>query len=141
MAFVLFNKQPVIDPSSSDWIFEAFGWLLQNFDADFFYSDIVLVRPTNEFFPDTVNSVRGKAESVSERVKGYTGISHWLTLVQDQSACQLIETQQVVIQVALRGPEGISNESEISNKMQEVDRLKLIKLEFKSSADLTRAVR
>lgn len=111
MVFGLFNKQPVIDPSSSEWLFDAYGWALQNFDADLFHSDTILVRPTNEFFPGTVNSVDGMAETIFERVKFYAGISHWPTLVQDQSVCQLTESQQVQIQGALRGPEGITDES------------------------------
>ncbi len=111
MVFGLFNKQPVIDPSSSEWIFAAYGWALQNFDADLFYSDTVLVCPTNEFFPDTVSSVHGMAESIFDRVKLYAGISHWPTLVQDQRMCQLIESQQVLIQGALRGPGGVTDAS------------------------------
>ncbi len=111
MAFGIFNKQPVVDPSSSGWIFEAYGWALQNFDADLFYSDTVLVRPTNEFFPGTVNSIQGMAESIFERVKVYAGISHWPTLVQDQSLCHLIESQQVQIRGALRGPARIADQS------------------------------
>ncbi len=111
MAFGLFNKQPVIDPDASEWIFAAYGWALQNFNAELFYSDTTLVRPTNEFFPGTVNSVHNMAESIFERVKMYAGISHWPTLVQDQSMCQLTESQQVLIQGALRGPKGITDES------------------------------
>ncbi len=111
MVFGLFNKQPVIDASSSEWIFDAYGWALLNFDAELFYADTVLVRPTDAFFPDRVDSVHGMAESVFERVKLYASISHWPTRVQDQSACQLIETQQVQIQGALRGPRGIAGES------------------------------
>ena len=116
MVFGLLSKQAVIDPSSSEWIFNAYGWALENFDADLFYSQTVLVRPTNEFFPGTVNSVHGMAESVFERVKGYAGISHWPTLVQDQSACQLTESQQIQIQGALRGPDGITNDSVRDNQ-------------------------
>ena len=56
MVFGLFNKQPVIDPVSSEWIIETYGWALQNFDADLFYTDTVLVCPTNEFFPGKVTS-------------------------------------------------------------------------------------
>ena len=111
MVFRFFEKQPVIDPASSEWIFEAFGWALQNFDADLFYSDTVLVRPTNEYFPGTVNSVQGMAEIIFDRVKVYAGISHWPTLVQDQRVCQLIESQQIQIQGALRGPSGVADES------------------------------
>lgn len=111
MVFGLFNKQPVIDPASSEWIFAAYGWALQNFDADLFYAETVLVCPTNEFFPGTVNSVHGMAESVFEHVKVYAGIGHWPTLVQDQSACRFIESQQVVIQGAIRGSGGMADES------------------------------
>ena len=111
MAFGLFNKQPVIDAASSAWIFEAYGWALQNFDASLFYSETVLVRPTNEFFPGSVNSVHGMAESIFERVKVYAGISHWPTLVLDQSMCNITESQQVQIQGALRGPERIPDDS------------------------------
>lgn len=110
MVFGRFNKQPVVDPASSEWIFEAFGWALQNFDAELFYSDTVLVRPTNEYFPGKVNSVHGMAEIIFERVKGYAGVSHWPTLVQDQSVCRLVESQQVQIHGALRGPAGIADE-------------------------------
>ncbi len=116
MAFGLFNTQPVIDPTSSEWIFAAYGWALQNFDAKLFYSDTVLVRPTNEFFPGTVNSVHGMAESIFERVKVYAGISHWPTVVQDQSMCQLTESQQVQIHGALRGPEQIADQSIANSK-------------------------
>ena len=111
MVFGLFDKQPVIDPTSSEWIFDAYGWALQNFDAELFYSDTVLVRPTNEFFPGRVNSVQGMAETIFDRVKLYAGVSHWPTLVQDQSMCQLIESQQVQIQGALRGPDGVEDDS------------------------------
>lgn len=110
MLFGLLNKQPVIDPASSEWIFSAYGWALQNFDADLFYADTVLVRPTNDYFPGKANSVQGMAEMIFDRVKVYAGISHWPTVVQDQRVCQAIESQHIEIQGALRGPEGIAIE-------------------------------
>jgi hypothetical protein len=116
MAFGLFNKQPVIDPSSAEWIFSAYGWALQNFDADLFYSDTVLVLPTNEFFPGSATSAQGMAENIFERVKGYACVSHWPTVVKDQSLCQLVESQQVVIQGALRGANGIVDDSVADNQ-------------------------
>ena len=81
MVLGLFNKQPVVDPAASEWIFEAFGWALQNFDAELFHSETVLVRPTNEYFPGKVNSVQGMAQIIFDRVKHYAGVSHWPTLV------------------------------------------------------------
>lgn len=116
MVFGIFDRQPVIDADSSEWIFNAYGWALENFDANLFYSQTVLVRPTNEYFPGTVSSVQGMAEIIFEHVKVYAGISHWPTLVQDQSLCQLIESQQVQIQGALRGPQGVADESIDNNQ-------------------------
>ena len=115
MFFGLLNKQPVIDPSSAEWIFSAFDWALQNFDADLFYSETVLVLPTNEYFPGSVNSVQGMAENIFNRVKGYACIDHWPTVVQDQSMCRLIESQQVQVRGAVRGPNGIADESVADN--------------------------
>ena len=111
MVFGILDKQPAIDRSSSEWVYNAYGWALQNFDGELFYSNTVLVRPTNEYFPGRADSVQGMAEIIFDRVKVYAGISHWPTLVQDQSMCQLIESQQIQIQGALRGPGGITHES------------------------------
>ncbi len=116
MVFGLLDKQPVIDDSSSEWIFNAYAWALQNFDADLFYSNTVLVRPTNEYFPGRVDSVHRMAEVIFDRVKIYAGISHWPTLVQDQSKCQLIESQQVQIQGAIRGSKGIVDNNIADNQ-------------------------
>lgn len=111
MVFGLFNKKNVIDPSASEWIFNTYEWALQNFNADLFHSETILVCPTNEFFPGTVNSVHGMAETIFERVKDYAGISHWPTVVQDQSVCALNESFQIQIQGALRGSKGITDDS------------------------------
>ncbi len=116
MPFGPFDKQPVIEPAASEWIFEGFGWALQNFDAEVFFSDTVLVRPTNEFFPGKVDSVHGMAEIIFDRVKSYAGISHWPTVVQDQRQCQSVESQHITIQGALRGPRGIADDSVADNQ-------------------------
>jgi len=116
MIFKFLAKQPVIDPVSSEWIIEGFDWALQNFDADLFYSETVLVRPTNEYFPGKVSSVQGMAEIIFDRVKVYAGVTHWPTVVQDQRVCHLIESQQVQIRGALRESGGIADESIENNQ-------------------------
>lgn len=116
MVFGLFDKPPVVDTDSSEWIFATFGWALQNFDADLFYADTVLVCPTNDYFPGKANSVQGMAQIIFDRVKIYAGVSHWPTLLQDQSACRNIESQQVQIHGALRGSKGVADESIDSNQ-------------------------
>ena len=105
------NKQPQLEESSSVWLFDAFGWALDNFDANIFYNETVLVLPNNTFFPGRVNSVDGMAQLIFDQVKRYAGISHWPTRIADQSACSLLTAPQVEIKGALRNPNGVDDTS------------------------------
>jgi hypothetical protein len=107
----LFDNKPPLDDSSTQWLFDAFAWSLENFGTDPFYKDTALVLPNNDFFPGRVDSVPTMAGLIFDRVKGYAGISHWPTLITDNDACLTHESPQVEIKGALRGPEGIANES------------------------------
>ncbi len=109
--FSLFNKKAPLDASSSQWLFDAFAWSLDNFDAKLFYNDTLLVLPTNQFFPGRVDSVHGMASLICDRVKGYAGISQWPTRIADQSSCSLLNPSRVRVKGALRGPDGIADES------------------------------
>ncbi len=109
--FSLFNNNPPLDASSSQWLFDAFAWSLDNFDAKIFYNDTLLVLPTNQFFPGRVDSVHGMASLICDRVKGYAGISHWPTRIADQSSCSLLNPSQVKVKGVLRGPGGIADET------------------------------
>lgn len=109
--FGLFNKTPVLDPDSSQWLFDAFAWALENFDADYFYNETVLVLPNNQFFPGNANSPEAMANLIFDQVKVYVGISHWPTrLVADNDAA-LLTPPKVEIKGALRGAGGIANNS------------------------------
>lgn len=107
----LFDNKPPLDDSSTQWLFDAFAWSLENFGTDPFYKDTVLVLPNNDFFPGRVDSVPTMAGLIFDRVKGYAGISHWPTLITDNDACLTHEAPQIEIKGALRGQEGIANES------------------------------
>jgi hypothetical protein len=109
--FGLLDKKPPLDESSSQWLFETFGWALNNFNAELFYSDTQLVLPNNEFFPGRADSHHGMAGLIFDRVKDYAAVSHWPTLIADQNTCPLIEAPRVQIKGALRGPEGIADET------------------------------
>ena len=109
--FSLFVNKPLLSAWSSQWLLDAFTWSLENFDADQFYKHTVLVLPTDEYFPGRVDSPHGMARLIVDQVKGYAGISHWPTLITDQTSCSLTTPAQVEIKGALRGPAGISDES------------------------------
>ena len=109
--FGLSQNRTLLEETSAQWLFDAFAWLLDNFEADLFYTDTILVLPTNQFFPGRVASVHDMACLIFDQVKHYAGVSHWPTRVIEQSGCALLDPAQVEIKGALRGPEGISDET------------------------------
>lgn len=109
--FGLFDNNPPLDDASSKWLFDTFAWSLESFGTDVFYRETVLVLPTNEFFPGRIDSVPAMAGLIFDRVKSLAQVSHWPTLIADQDTCPTAERPQVEIKGALRGPDGIANES------------------------------
>ena len=104
------NKN-LLEETAGQCLFEGFAWSLENFDADLFYEHTVLVLPTNAFFPGRVASMQEMADLIFSQVKGYAGVGHWPTLVVEQSTCPLLDSPKIEIKGALRGPEGIADES------------------------------
>lgn len=74
---MLFRYQPLLDQQSADWIFSAFDWALTHFDADDFFTRSQLVEPTLAFFPNRVNSVDNKAQTVFKQTQQHAGLEHW----------------------------------------------------------------
>jgi len=109
--FGLFNTPPVLETRSSQWLFDAFDWALDNFDADYFYNETVLVLPNNTFFPGSVDNPEAMANLIFDRVKVYTGISHWPTRLVENSGSNSLEAPKVEIKGALRGAGGIADDS------------------------------
>lgn len=109
--FGLFNKGPILEETSSQWLFDAFAWALENFDADHFYNETVLVLPNNNFFPGKVDSVEGMANLIFDQVKTYAGIGHWPTRLVEEGSTASLEAPAVEIKGALRGAGGIADDS------------------------------
>ena len=106
-----FNRRPVLDSASSQWLFGAFAWALRNFDAELFYSHTTLVLPTNGFFPGMADSPDTMANLILERVKNYAGVSHWPTRLITEGTPTPAGPVQYEIRGALRDPYGIADES------------------------------
>ena len=109
--FGLFGNKALLDASASQWLFDAFAWSLENFDAGLFHSGTHLVLPTNQCFPGRADSLHGMASLIFDRVKAYAGVAHWPTRLADQSSCTLLNPPRVEVKGALRGPRGIADES------------------------------
>ena len=109
--FGLFENKPLFEESETQWLFDSFAWCMGNFDANYFYNHTKLVQPTNQFFPGRVDSEQGMAQLIFDQVKNYAGTAHWPTQVVDQMVCAIDNTPQVEIKGALRGPDGIVDET------------------------------
>lgn len=106
--FSLFDKKPVLDEAAVQWLFDTFAWSLSHFDARLFYDETILVTPSNEHFPGTVDSVDGMATLIFEKVQEYAGLSHWPCRLVDQASCGVTESPRVVIEGALRESGGVA---------------------------------
>lgn len=116
----LFENKPLFDESETQWLFDSFAWSLENFDADYFFNNTVLVLPTNDFFPGRVDSQQGMAQLIFEQVKKYAGTAHWPTRVVDGSVCAISSAPKVEIKGALRGPDGIVDETVTAERSLQV---------------------
>ncbi|MEN8171033.1 MAG: hypothetical protein ABFS08_12495 [Pseudomonadota bacterium] len=107
MFSALFNKQPLLDDESIQWLFDTYAWALRNFDAVVFRDKSILVLPNDRFFPGRVESVEGMAGLICDKVKEYAGLAHWPTRLLDGRQCQLEETPKLLLEGPLRGGKGI----------------------------------
>ena len=80
------KTKPVLDDESTLWLFDAFTWSLQNFNAEVFYQQTRLVQPSNQFFPGRESSADGMANLILEQVKNYAGLSHWPSRAADANS-------------------------------------------------------
>ncbi|MDQ7016335.1 MAG: hypothetical protein Q9N68_08165 [Gammaproteobacteria bacterium] len=105
--FGFLKPAPLLDETSITWLFDVQLWCLQNFDAEVFYTETVLVTPSNEHFPGRENSLHGMASLIFEQVKQHAGLQHWPCRLQEQSSCSLDQPPKLSLQGALRGTQGI----------------------------------
>jgi hypothetical protein len=107
MIFKLFKSKPILDDDTVHWLFDAYAWALNNFDAGVFFHETILVTPSNEHFPGRISSAEGMAAVVFERVKEYAGLRHWPFQLVDPNMPVPDAPPKISIEGALRGAKGI----------------------------------
>jgi hypothetical protein len=111
VVFSLFKTQPLLDAPTRQWLFDCYAWALQQFDAQVFRDETVLVLPNESFFPGRADSIDGMANLIFEQVKAYAGVAHWPTRLVDARQCMTGQAPQLVIAGALRGSRGMMPEA------------------------------
>ena len=105
--FDIFNREPVLDDDSAQWLFEVYAWALKNFDADVVFNETILVLPSNEYFPGHTNSVDGMANLIFDKVRDYASMSHWPCKLVPSQACSTTAQPRIVLEGPLRQPGGV----------------------------------
>lgn len=105
--FGLFTPKPLLDETSSRWLFDAYAWALRHFDAELFFNHTRLILPTNEYFPGRADSAEAMAGLILDQVKAYAGTRHWPTRVVDHTSGPIITPPRIAISGALRDPAGV----------------------------------
>lgn len=100
--FSLFKKPILLEEESIQWMFDAYGWALDQFDAGYFYHHSELILPTNEFFPGRVDNHDDMAQLIFQQVAQYMGVSHWPVKVVAEQACQISNKAEFTIEGPLR---------------------------------------
>jgi hypothetical protein len=107
MLFDIFSKKSLLDPGTTQWLFDSYAWALKNFGTDIFYQDTILVTPTDEHFPDKIEDAEQMASKVFQRVKKYAGMENWCCeLLAQEPDGNPVVAPTIVIKNAPRGPAG-----------------------------------
>jgi hypothetical protein len=107
MLFDIFRKNSLLDPGTTQWLFDSYAWALKNFGSDIFYQDTILVTPTEEHFPDKIEDAKEMASKVFQRVKKYAGMENWdCELLAQEPDENPVVAPTIVIKNAPRGPAG-----------------------------------
>lgn len=98
-----FKPTRLLDEMSVQWMFDTFLWAMQNFDAEVFFNESILVTPDNEHFPGSESSAEAMANLIFDNVKTYSGMQHWPCRLVDESTEEIKATPRIEIDGPARG--------------------------------------
>jgi hypothetical protein len=77
MMFSLFQREPLLDDITADWIHSVFAWALREQGREIFFGGTELVLPTPEFFPGRADSLHAMAQLVFASVRRHARLGNW----------------------------------------------------------------
>jgi len=104
--FNFFKPSPVLDEESIQWLFDLYAWALQNFDAQLFFEQSILVIPSNQYFPGTASSPEEMAQIIFDKVREYAGLKHWPCRLSTDQNCLTQQPARLTVPGALRTMNG-----------------------------------
>ncbi len=102
-----FKYKPLLSEEDQYFQIECYKWLLSNFGGDDFYKDSKLILPTNEFFPNKIDSPETAAQTTFEQVKKHAGLEEWPCKLEAQEEdANIFVAPTIVLQNTEQNPLG-----------------------------------
>jgi len=101
----LFQRKPLFDEDTTQWLWESYAWALKHFNREQFFSHAILVTPSKAHFPDQAENHIELANQILLRVKHYAGMENWPTqlIVRYDEDQPLLPSPSISTQGQLRG--------------------------------------
>ena len=99
----IFNRKPLIDESTRQWIFDTCAWAIEHFNVDVFQQESQLVLPNNDFYPGRVESVEEMASNIFSRTVSYSGMKNWPVQLVNPEQTVTTELPKLSVTSSLRG--------------------------------------
>lgn len=110
MILGLFQREPLLDDTTADWIHAVFAWALREQGREIFFGGTDLVLPTPAFFPGRADNPHAMAEMVFEAVRLHAGLHRWpcRLLAEGEFAPQSYPPQAPPTPKRARGDAGVT---------------------------------
>lgn len=97
------SNKPVLDEPSVAWLFDTYAWAMEEFGAEIFFQDAVLVEANDQFFPGDADTAHGVAQLIFNKVLEYGGMSHWPVYIFEPGGVRPAFQPKVEMHPPLRG--------------------------------------
>jgi hypothetical protein len=80
----LFEKKPILDESTIQWMMDCYAWSFRNLGAPIFFNETRLVFPNNDYFPGQEDTPEAKSQLILEQVKKHAAMERWPVSMVDE---------------------------------------------------------
>ncbi|MEM7412205.1 MAG: hypothetical protein AAF430_18395 [Myxococcota bacterium] len=79
-----FRRAPFLDVDTAGWIIDTYSWFLTHFGEEQSSAEMVLIEPSEEFFPFSLSRDHDDVRAVFEAVRSYAGMDTWPCSLEPQ---------------------------------------------------------
>jgi len=115
----LFQRKPIIDAGSSQWILDQYHRLFDTLGKQVFIDQTQLILPTDEFFPASATNTNELALLSFKQIKAHATLSNWPIDLQFNAPATTQKLPQLNFERALYGQEcQVTSDFSPNNRIQ-----------------------